>query len=247
MNFITIIPARFASTRFPGKPLALIHGKPMIQHVYERCKEVMANVFVATDDDRIVQAVKDFGGSSVLTSSNHLSGTDRCAEAARILTQEFDFDVVINVQGDEPFLHKEQLIQLTACFDQQDTTIATLITPILSYQVLFDQNKVKVVRSTNGDALYFSRHPIPFQRDVEETNWLDDHNYFMHLGMYAYRKDVLQEITQLTPSKLELAEKLEQLRWLDNGLKIKTAITDHQNFGVDTPLDLEYLLNKQNP
>ncbi len=247
MKFITIIPARFASTRFPGKPLAHIYGKPMVQHVYERCSECMDNVFIATDDERIMQAVSMFGGQSVLTSSDHVSGTDRCAEAARILAQQFDFDVVVNVQGDEPFLLKEQIDQLKDCFLHDNTSIATLVTPINSNEILFDQNKVKVVRSINGNALYFSRHPIPFQRDEEQYNWLNHHSYFLHLGMYAYKKEILQQITQLTPSALELTEKLEQLRWLENGYSIKTAVTSHQNFGVDTPADLEQLLHKQNP
>jgi 3-deoxy-manno-octulosonate cytidylyltransferase (CMP-KDO synthetase) len=242
MNFITIIPARYASTRFPGKPLALINGKPMVQHVFESCKETMSMVVVATDDQRIADIVSDFGGEFILTSANHSSGTDRCAEAARMLSTIYDFDIVINVQGDEPFLKKDQIMQLVNCFSSEETEIATLVSPIKSNEILFDHNKVKVVRSVNGDALYFSRQPIPFQRDISENDWLNNHEYHLHIGMYAFRKTVLQEITKISPSKLELAEKLEQLRWLENGYKIKTAVTAHQNYGIDTPKDLENLL-----
>jgi len=242
MKPIIIIPARYASTRFPGKPLAMIQGKPMVQHVYDRCKSVVDEVVIATDDDRIARAVSDFGGEFIITSPNHASGTDRCAEAAQILSSKIDFDVIINVQGDEPFLKPEQITQLLECFSSPETEIATLVTPINSNEVLFDPNKVKVVRSTNGFALYFSRHPIPFQRDFNQSDWLNLQPYFLHLGLYAYRKEVLQEITKLLPSSLENSEKLEQLRWLENGYRIQTAITKSHNFGVDTPSDLENLL-----
>jgi 3-deoxy-manno-octulosonate cytidylyltransferase (CMP-KDO synthetase) len=240
---LIIIPARYASTRFPGKPLAIIHGKPMIQHVFERCKIVCSQVFVATDDDRIVDAVKSFGGVCIFTSPGHQSGTDRCAEAALKLSFSVDFDLVINVQGDEPFIEPIQIEQIIRCFDDPETEIATLITPIQSAEILFNQNKVKVVKSANGNTLYFSRLPIPFQRDVPENNWLDNSDYYLHIGMYAFRPSVLQAITKLEPSVLEKAEKLEQLRWLENGYHIKTAITKHTNFGIDTPADLEEILN----
>lgn len=242
MKFLILIPARYASTRFPGKPLALIHEKPMVQHVYERCSEVAENVFVATDDDRIANAVEKFGGKVVMTSATHPSGTDRCAEAARILSKTVDFDVVINVQGDEPFLKTEQVLQIMDCFANKSIDIATLVTPITSPEVLFDTNKVKCVRSIANKALYFSRHPVPFQRDIAQNEWLAHHAYFMHLGMYAFKKEVLQQITQLSPSKLEIAEKLEQLRWLENGFSIIAPETEHQNFGIDSPQDLEQLL-----
>jgi 3-deoxy-manno-octulosonate cytidylyltransferase (CMP-KDO synthetase) len=240
---IIIIPARYASTRFPGKPLALIHGKPMIQHVFERCRMVCNHVFVATDDTRISDAVKSFGGVCIFTSPDHQSGTDRCAEAALKLSFSVDFDLVINVQGDEPFIEPEQLEQIISCFDDPETEIATLITPIHSAEILFDQNKVKVVKSAANNALYFSRLPIPFQREVPETKWLDNTGYYLHIGIYAFLLSTLQAITRLEPSTLEKAEKLEQLRWLENGYKIKTAITRHTNFGIDTPADLEKILN----
>jgi len=240
---LIIIPARYASTRFPGKPLALIYGKPMIQHVVERCQLVCNQVFVATDDSRIADAVKNFGGNCIITSPDHQSGTDRCAEAALKLSSSVDFNLVINVQGDEPFIEPEQLEQIIGCFDDPKTEIATLITPITSKEILFSPNKVKVVKSAMGNALYFSRQPIPFHRDLAEINWLDNTEYFLHIGMYSYRPDVLQAITKLKPSALEKAEKLEQLRWLENGYKIKTAITTHTNFGIDTPEDLEEILN----
>jgi 3-deoxy-manno-octulosonate cytidylyltransferase (CMP-KDO synthetase) len=246
MNFIAIIPARYASTRFPGKPLALIAGKPMIQHVYERCKELMEHVYVATDDDRIVQTVNSFGGSCILTDSKHPSGTDRVAEAAKILAKSTPCDVVINVQGDEPFLQIAQIEQLMNCFYNSSTDIATLVTPIKSAQILTDPNKVKAVVAANGRALYFSRSPVPFLRDFKLDEWLEHQAHFLHLGLYAYRTQVLNEITRLTPSPLENMEKLEQLRWLENGYIIQTAVTTHENFGVDTPADLQQLNEQLN-
>jgi 3-deoxy-manno-octulosonate cytidylyltransferase (CMP-KDO synthetase) len=240
---LIIIPARYNSSRFPGKPLAMIHGKPMIQHVFDRCKIVCNQVFIATDDDRIVAAVKNFGGVCIFTSPDHHSGTDRCAEAALKLSFSVDFDLVINVQGDEPFIDPEQIDQITDCFNDPSTEIATLITPITSDEVLFNPNKVKVVKSATDFALYFSRQPIPFQRDIPEKEWFKNADYYLHIGMYAFRPEVLQALTKLKPSMLEKSEKLEQLRWLENGYKIKTALTPHTNFGIDTPDDLEDLLN----
>lgn len=242
MKPLVIIPARYGSTRFPGKPLAMINAKPMIQHVYERCKKACSQVVIATDDVRIVEVIDRFGGEFVLTSVNHQSGTDRCAEAAQKISGKYDFDIVLNVQGDEPFVEKEQLEQLIACFDKPEAEIATLVAPIIETEILFNTNKVKVVFSSAGEALYFSRYPIPYQRDVPEINWMKGHTYYLHLGMYAYRKDVLKAITELKPSALEKAEKLEQLRWLENGYKIKTSITSHANFGIDTPEDLNDVL-----
>ena len=221
----------------------MIHGKPMIQYVFERCRMVCDQVVVATDDDRIANAVKSFRGVCIFTSPDHQSGTDRCVEAALKLSFSVDFDLVINVQGDEPFIEPVQLEQIIGCFDNAETEIATLITPIQSTDILFNQNKVKVVKSVNGYALYFSRQPIPFQRDMPEANWLDNSDYYLHIGMYAFRPSVLQAITKLEPSTLEKAEKLEQLRWLENGYRIKTAITTHTNFGIDTPADLQEILN----
>ena len=245
MRPIIIIPARYASTRFPGKPLVLIDGKPMIQHVFERCKSAFEQVVVATDDQRIANAVSSFGGEFIMTSENHQSGTDRCAEAAAKLASKYRFDLVINVQGDEPFIEGKQLLEIADCFADPLTEIATLITPITSTEILFDPNKVKVVRSSSGFAHYFSRFPIPFQRDADQKAWLQNHTYFLHLGMYAYVPDVLQSISKLGPTPLEKSEKLEQLRWLENGFRIKTSVTGHANSGIDTPEDLLNLANRK--
>ncbi|MFA9392463.1 MAG: 3-deoxy-manno-octulosonate cytidylyltransferase [Prolixibacteraceae bacterium] len=241
MKFIAIIPARYASTRFPGKPLVEIHGLPMIQHVYQQSLKAFEQVVVATDDQRIADVVKSFGGNVVLTSSEHPSGTDRVAEAAKLLSEHFEFDVVVNVQGDEPFIDPEQLFQIKQCFDDPQTDIATLIVPITSTEVLFDSNKVKAVSNSNGFALYFSRLPIPFQRDYPEQEWLKHHTYFLHVGIYAYRTEVLDTISKLKQTPLEQSEMLEQLRWLENGYRIKTAHTAHGNIGIDTPNDLTKL------
>jgi 3-deoxy-manno-octulosonate cytidylyltransferase (CMP-KDO synthetase) len=235
---LIIIPARYASTRFPGKPLALIDGKPMVQHVFEKCREVCDHVVVATDDERIAEAVTAFGGAFVMTSPNHQSGTDRCAEAARLLASKYEFDIVINVQGDEPFIDTEQIHAIIGCFDDPSTEIATLISPINSTETLFNPNKVKVVRSSDGFALYFSRSPIPFVRDFPENEWLNHTNYFVHIGMYAFRPEIVQAVTLLEPLALEKAEKLEQLRWLENGYRIKTEVALKENIGIDTPEDL---------
>ncbi|MBN2262896.1 MAG: 3-deoxy-manno-octulosonate cytidylyltransferase [Prolixibacteraceae bacterium] len=246
MNTIAIIPSRFASSRFPGKPLALINGKPMVQHVYERCLGNFDYVVVATDDQIIYNTVKDFGGQVLMTNDMHNSGTDRCAEAARLLEEKIQFDIVVNVQGDEPFVQTEQFSSLLACFDNPETQIATLLSPIKATAILFDTNKVKAVVDTNGRALYFSRQAIPFVRDFDPNEWLLHHRFFLHLGIYAYRANVLQQITNLQPGILEQCEKLEQLRWLENGFTIQTAVTEHINMGVDTPLDLENLLKNIN-
>jgi 3-deoxy-manno-octulosonate cytidylyltransferase (CMP-KDO synthetase) len=240
---LIIIPARYASTRFPGKPLALIDGKPMVEHVYKRCREVYQMVAVATDDERIAGAVASFGGEYVMTSDHHHSGTDRCAEAASLLASKYEFDIVINVQGDEPFIKTGELKAISGCFDDPATDIATLITPIRSADILFDPNKVKVVRSADGYALYFSRQPIPYRRDVPQEDWARCGGYFLHVGMYAFRPAILQAITLLEPSELEKAERLEQLRWMENGYRIKTELTYAENFGVDTPEDLEKVRN----
>jgi 3-deoxy-manno-octulosonate cytidylyltransferase (CMP-KDO synthetase) len=244
MNAIAIIPARYNSTRFPGKPLAMIGEKPMVQHVYERCKEVFQHVVVATDDERIAHAVEQFGGKCVITSSLHKSGTERCAEAAHALYNEIEFDIVVNVQGDEPFIMPEQLELVLSAFENRETQIATLCAPIKTNSILFDPNKVKVVKSVQGQALYFSRQAIPFQRDPEPEKWLDNTEYFMHLGLYAFRRETLFEITGLEATALENAEKLEQLRWLENGYRIQLAVSDRASPGVDTPDDLERLLKQ---
>lgn len=241
MNFIGIIPARYESTRFPGKPLAMLNKKPMIQWVYENLAKAVENVWVATDDERIFKAVKKFGGNAVETLSTHQSGTDRCAEAARKISGNTLFDVVINVQGDEPFIRAEQIELLKSCFNA-DAEIATLIKKIDSTEELFNPNRPKVVIDNQQNALYFSRSPIPFVRGKEKENWLTNHTFWAHIGMYAYKSNILQEITKLNQGILERTESLEQLRWLENGLRIKTAETTHQSIGIDTPEDLEQAL-----
>ena len=241
MKFIGIIPARYHSTRFPGKPLALIDGKPMIQRVYENVSKALENTWVATDDERIFTTVESFGGKVVMTSDKHQSGTDRCAEAARIISEHVKFDVIINVQGDEPFVKPSQIELLKMCF-RWNTEIATLIKPVETDDELFNPNRPKVVIDNDDNALYFSRSPIPFCRGKEKHEWLNANKYWAHIGMYAYKADVLQEITLLKQGKLEMAESLEQLRWIEHGFKIKTAISDYQSIGIDTPEDLEYAL-----
>ncbi len=241
MKFICIIPARYASTRFPGKPLAVIHNKTMIQRVYEQVSLAINEVWVATDDQRIKNAVEQFGGNVVITSSEHQSGTDRVAEAVKNIEQltNRQFDVVINVQGDEPFIQPEQITAIQQCFNNKATAIATLIKPITKAEEIFDSNKVKVVVSNTQKALYFSRSAIPFLRGIAQEEWLNKGKFYKHIGMYAYRTSVLHEITKLPQSALELSESLEQLRWLENGYHIQTELTNHESIGIDTPKDLE--------
>lgn len=245
MKFIGIIPARYASTRFPGKPLANINGKTMIQRVYEQAKIVLNDVYVATDDERIVNEIKKFGGNFVMTSENHQSGTDRIAEAIEKIKAETGktFDVVINIQGDEPFIQPEQIKEIQSCFNNIDTDIATLVKKIEKSEEVFDINKPKVVFKNNMQAIYFSRSPIPFLRNEEKEKWHLQQDYYKHIGMYAYKVGVLKKLTQLPQSKLELAESLEQLRWIENNYKISVAITEFESFGVDTPEDLQKILN----
>ena len=240
LPFIGIIPARYASSRFPGKPLAMIGDKPMIQRVYEQAKKVIADVYVATDDIRIFNTVETFGGKAVMTSDKHRSGTDRCHEAYCNVGSKAD--VVINIQGDEPFIHEEQIREIMECFDDPATQIATLVRkfdPSQGFDALNDSTKPKVVIDNNRNALYFSRSVIPFVRNTEKENWASETTYYMHVGMYAYKATVLAEITGLAQSSLETAESLEQLRWLQNGYKIKTGLTDKPTIGIDTPGDLE--------
>jgi 3-deoxy-manno-octulosonate cytidylyltransferase (CMP-KDO synthetase) len=239
MDFVGIIPARFQSTRFPGKPLVLLGGKPIIQWVYENAKRVIADVYVATDDERIYQAVEAFGGKAVYTSPNHQSGTDRCAEAAQKVSEFLNFDVVINIQGDEPFIRPEQVEGLKACFDTPETEIATLIKPITNAAEITNVNRPKVVINQNQEAMYFSRSSIPFVRDSAPEEWINRNTFYSHIGMYAYRFDILLELTKLPTGILEKAESLEQLRWLENGYRIKTAQTQFESIGIDTPEDLE--------
>ena len=241
MNILSLIPARFASTRFPGKPLAEISGKPMIQWVFERASTVFDHVYVATDDDRIAGAVKSFGGKVVLTSSSHQSGTDRCAEALIKVEKETGtkFDVVINIQGDEPFIQPEQLKKVASCFEDKNVQIATLVKPFSENEDISNPNSPKVIIGINGDAIYFSRSIVPFIRGKEKNDWHNYHTYYKHIGLYAYRSEVLLQITKLPQSKLELAESLEQLRWIENGYKIRVEKTDMETLAVDTPEDLE--------
>jgi 3-deoxy-manno-octulosonate cytidylyltransferase (CMP-KDO synthetase) len=239
-SFLGIVPARYASSRFPGKPLADIHGKSMIQRVYEQS----IKVYVATDDERIFQVVKAFGGKVVMTSGNHKSGTDRCAEAVILAELETRkrFDVVLNIQGDEPFIEPHQLELVKSCFNNEKTQIATLVKVIHTQEDLVDPNRPKVVISNSGEAIYFSRSPIPYFRGKENSDWADSHIYYCHIGLYGYLKSILTEITRLPQSTLELAESLEQLRWIQNGYRIAVRTTTCDSFGVDTPEDLERLL-----
>ncbi len=243
MNILAIIPARYASTRFPGKPLVMIQNKPMIQWVYERTSAHFADTWVATDDNRIFEAVQKFGGRAVMTSDSHKSGTDRIAEALNTIERITDtsYDVVINVQGDEPLIATDHLSTIAALFDDSSTQIGTLVKPFAHDEDVFNPNSPKVVLSTDNRALYFSRSVIPHLRGVEQQEWQGRHTYYKHIGMYAYRAKVLREITRLPQSPLELAESLEQLRWLENGYTIKVGITNIETVSIDTPDDLEKL------
>lgn len=241
MNFAGIIPARFASTRFPGKPLALIGKKPMIRLVYEQASKSLDMVCVATDDRRIFDVVTGFGGRAVMTSPDHRSGTDRCAEATDILEAKhgLKIDVVINVQGDEPFIRPEQIDLLMGCFEDDEVGIATLVRKVNPGEDIKNPNQPKVILNSEGDAIYFSRAAIPYIRGAEEDKWTHRHAYYKHIGMYAYRSDTLRTITKLPQSSLEIAESLEQNRWIENGFRVRTAITSWENIGIDTPDDLE--------
>lgn len=241
MKFLGIIPARYASTRFPAKPLAVLSGKLVVQRVYEQVAGILDDVVVATDDKRIYDAVVGFGGKAVMTSTEHRSGTDRCAEAFHKVGAD-KYDVVVNIQGDEPFIQAEQIEALKKCFDDDATQIATLVKPLSEEdgsEVLDNVNIPKVVVDKNMYAMYFSRSVIPFVRGYEKNLWLKLHKYYRHIGIYAYRSNVLDEITKLKQSSLELAESLEQLRWLENGYKIKVGVTNIETVGIDTPEDLE--------
>ena len=240
MKFLAIIPARYASTRFPAKPLALLGGKPIIQWVYERVSQCVETVYVATDDERIYNAVKGFGGNVVMTSSEHRCGTDRCCEAWREVGAEVD--VVINVQGDEPFVRPEHIELLKSGFESDKTDIVTLAVPFTerdSIEALENPNSPKVVIDESMHALYFSRSVIPHIRGVERSEWLKHHTFYKHLGIYAFRTKALGEITALPQTPLEKMESLEQLRWLESGYNIKIGITNVETIGIDTPEDLE--------
>lgn len=240
MKFIAVIPARYASTRFPGKPLAMLGGKMVIERVYEQVSKVIDDVYVATDDERIMKAVEGFGGKAVMTSPAHKSGTDRIEEAVELT--DSDADVVINVQGDEPFIHRSQIEEVCRCFDDKDTQIATLGKPFGSkpedLAAIETPNSPKIVVSRQGYALYFSRSVIPYLRGKDKNQWPESFPYLKHIGMYAYRREVLREVTRLPQGELEKAESLEQLRWLENGYRIKVGLTDIETVGIDTPADL---------
>lgn len=237
MKFTAIIPARYASTRFPGKPLAMLGGKPVIQRVYEQAVAVLGEAYVATDDERIRQAVEAFGGQAVMTRADHKSGTDRIEEAAEKIGTTAD--VIINVQGDEPFIQRSQIETLCQQFDDPQTQIATLGKRFESMEATENPNSPKIVCDTKGFALYFSRSVIPFIRGTERSEWFGKFPFLKHLGIYAYRREVLHEITQLPQSPLEIAESLEQLRWLQNGYRIRVGETNVETVGIDTPEDLQ--------
>lgn len=241
MKILAIIPARFGSSRFPGKPLADIGGKPMIQRVYERSNEAFESVYVATDDTRIYDFVQSFGGKVVMTSPDHQSGTDRCKEAMERIEASTGviFDIIVNVQGDEPFISPDQLRQLPECFDSKEVEIATLVKPFDKGEDITNPNSPKVVLSKDNHALYFSRSPIPYIREPFDGEQI----FYKHVGLYAYRRDTLLKISGMEQSALELCEKLEQLRWLENGIGIKVAVTNFRTYAIDTPQDIEQLRN----
>ena len=234
---MAIIPARYASTRFPGKPLADLGGKTVIQRVYEQVSSLLDEVYVATDDERIFQAVESFGGRAVMTRTDHKSGTDRIEEAAEKIGS--DADVIINVQGDEPFIQPSQIETLMHLFDAPETQIGTLGKRFETIEGVENPNSPKIVTDNRGFALYFSRSPIPYVRGIDRNLWLEAYPFLKHLGIYAYRREVLREVTQLPQGRLEKAESLEQLRWLENGYRIRVGLTDVETVGIDTPEDLQ--------
>ena len=237
MKILGIIPARFASTRFPGKPLVQINGKSMVQRVYEQAlkSSCLDEVLVATDDTRIADEVKAFGGKYVLTSAAHISGTDRCAE---VISKVLGFDAIINIQGDEPYIDPLQIDLLASCFKDATVQLATLIKKIDVQEDLFNENIPKVVLNNRGEAIYFSRQTIPFLRSKDKHDWFANGDFYKHIGIYGYEAKTLLEITKLMPSKLELSESLEQLRWIENGYKIQTRVTTIETIAIDSPEDL---------
>ncbi len=240
MKVVGIIPARYASSRFPGKPLADLLGKPMVWYVYEQASKALEDVYIATDDQRIFDTLSGLGAKVVMTASYHRSGTERCAEAVMNITGLTGsyYDFVLNIQGDEPLIPPELIELLVTHLDYKDE-IVTLIRPENNADNLFDPNVVKVVKARNNNAIYFSRQPIPFLRDVPVEQWTEKFGFFTHIGIYAYRTDILQQIVKLEPTPLETAEKLEQLRWIENGFTIKTLTVNYSSIGVDTPEDLK--------
>ena len=244
MNVLALIPARYESTRFPGKPLVDIHGKSMIMRVFEQAAKVFKTVYVATDDERILKHVILCGGKAIMTSSLHKSGTDRCAEACNNISKELNtvFDIIVNIQGDEPYIQPSQLELLVSCFENAETDIATLVKPVETNDDLWDANKPKVILNNKNQAIYFSRATIPFLRNVPKEKWLEKGVFYKHIGLYAYRLKILEEITKLPISNLEQAESLEQLRWIENNYCIGVKITDVETLSVDTPEDLNKIL-----
>lgn len=241
MKILGIIPARFASTRFPGKPLIDLAGKTMIQRVYEQAKlsSSLTEVVVATDDQRIFDVVELFGGKAIFTSDKHQSGTDRCAEVAEKMG---GFEAVINIQGDEPLINPIQIDLVASCFDNDQTQLATLVKIIKSEEELFNFNTPKVIINKNLEAIYFSRQPIPYFNNIETKNYLQHHTFYKHVGIYGYKTETLKQIAKLPIGNLEKAEMLEQLRWIENGYKIKVAITEHQTLAIDSPADVDRVL-----
>lgn len=243
MKVIGIIPARYDSTRFPGKPLVDIAGMTMIQRVYNQVKHAASlnEVVVATDDQRIFDHVKSFAGNVVMTSKDHQSGTDRCAD---VINNISGFDIAINIQGDEPFIDPQQIDLLVSCFQRPEVEIATLVRPINELADLENVNKPKVVLNQKNEALYFSRQPIPYMRGTDIKEWLSKETYYNHIGIYGFKVETLKDLAKLPISKLEKTESLEQLRWLDNGHRIQTAISNHINDAIDSPEDLQDILKK---
>jgi 3-deoxy-manno-octulosonate cytidylyltransferase (CMP-KDO synthetase) len=239
MNVVGVIPARYESSRFPGKPLVDLGGKSMIQRTYEQCMKCddLSHVVVATDNKEIFDHIKSWGGNVVMTRSNHQTGTDRIVEAVGVLDKEFE--VVVNIQGDEPFIEPKQISLVVELFKNEAVGIGTLIKQIKDIETLLNPNNPKVVTDLNGNALFFSRETIPHLRGVEKSDWLSNGKYFKHIGIYGFRTKVLNEISRLPVSGLEKSESLEQLRWLENGYQIKTAITDLETIGIDSPEDIE--------
>jgi len=242
---IGIIPARYGSTRFPGKPLAMINGKSMIQRVYEQAwkSKRLTEILVATDDERIATHVEGFGGKAMMTSPDHKNGTERCAEVINHM-DDFNYDVVVNIQGDEPFLNPDKIDELIACFQDPEVQIATLATKIENRLELDDSSSVKVIIDNKGNAIYFSRSIIPFIRDIETTNWVESYPFYKHIGIYAFRAETLIKIAKLVPAPLELAESLEQLRWMVNGFKIHVKLVTTKSVSIDKPDDLLKITNK---
>ena len=241
MKCIGIIPARFSSSRFPGKPLIDIDGKSMIQRVYEQASKSIDNVVVATDDLRIVKEVQRFNGQAILTSTSHKTGTDRCCEAVEKLKELNGeaFEIIVNIQGDEPFIHPEQISLVIDNFRNNKTQISSLAKLITKQDDLSDINIPKLVLKSNMEAIYFSRLPIPYLVNSKDNNKISDFTFYKHIGIYGFRSDILEELAKLPPSSLEIAESLEQNRWIENGYRMQIAITEHESYSIDTPEDLE--------